>query len=486
VSVEVSQEVDKYFAEEANKDGYRRLLDRIERLCKDIKRDLGEEIVRAVYSRKDKQDGNPFKTPAKIAKALTEKRRNDPDTPITSIEDIIGLTLVVYYPDQVHLVRDRIAHRVAADPTLHMERHKDVVRNGYHGHHITLQSNDSADADMKCEVQIKTMMHDAWSAKMHDLNYKPHGHTDLRLSAMMSVFGDALESIEQQSVLLRTLIHERWNAEVGRRKAVGHSLFGHLRNITDGFSKDADEIYRVIHKASVEGPPGNPPWSTISPRVVAHGRKSAREGAWLALCLAKVSNDPEHAALAARRVNEFVNQVRIRGPVENLDGRDFWSVALGLSACGNLNGAIEVSDYVLEYLTWLPAEDITMVRFNQANFLVERAVFEPIGADGDGLRRRVDDLLAACAEVEQDDPSAFHDLRGMLAIALATEAEAVRDAIVLIERGLTEAREIDRDIANVYHELHIRLAWRRLLELEALSPAQPVPPILPAPHAVAG
>ena len=86
-----------------------------------------------------------------------------------------------------------------------------------------------------------------------------------------------------------------------------------------------------------------------------------------------MSGDPEHTALATRRVNEFVNQMRARGSSDKLDGRDFWSVALGLSACDKLNGAIEVSDYVLKHLTWLPVEDFTMVRFNLANSLVERA-----------------------------------------------------------------------------------------------------------------
>lgn len=86
-------------------------------------------------------------------------------------------------------------------------------------------------------------------------------------------------------------------------------------------------------------------------------------------------------------------------------------------------------------------------------------MFEPIGADGPGLRHRVEELLAACADIERDDPSAFHDVRGMLEVAVATEADYVRSAITLIERGLTDAREIDRDIARVYYELHIHLAW---------------------------
>ncbi len=69
----------------------------------------------------------------------------------------------------------------------------------------------------------------------------------------------------------------------------------------------------------------------------------------------------------------------------------------------------------------------------------------------------------------------------MLEVAVATEPGAVRGAIILIERGVVEARAADKEIAGPYYELHIRLAWRRLLELEAEAPAQPVPLHLPAP-----
>lgn len=92
-----------------------------------------------------------------------------------------------------------------------------VSKDGYHAHHMVFLSDEAKHADLHCEVQVKTMLHDAWAAKTHDLNYKPQGQTDKRLSRMMQVFGDALEFIEVQSELLRHLIHERWNTEVERR-----------------------------------------------------------------------------------------------------------------------------------------------------------------------------------------------------------------------------------------------------------------------------
>jgi hypothetical protein len=312
--------------------------------------------------------------------------------------DIIGLTVVVYYPDQIEIVvREVRAHQGLF---LGVEKDAPVTRNGYHAHHIVVQSNDPAHADLRCEVQVKTMMHDARAAKMHDLNYKPQGYTDKRLSAMMGVFGDALQSIEKQSELLRNLIHERWNAEVGRRRAARRTLFSQLPVIRSrkAFSDEANKIYRDIQ-----------------------------------------------------------------------------------SACGSLEGAISTSNYILAHIA-LPAEDRAMVQFNLANFLVEEAAFDPMLPDTAARRARIEALMRDCAHIEVEDPSAFHDLRGMLELAPSADAAAVRRAVDQIRLGLDTAIAEDQDIALMYFELHSRLAWRRLLELEAETVAEPLPPALPPPE----
>jgi ppGpp synthetase/RelA/SpoT-type nucleotidyltranferase len=477
VSVEIQRQVELHFGDVQNKTAYLAFLKQMETLCHDVKRELGADVVRTVYSRKDKQEnGEALKAYAKIAKALTAKRIDDPAAPIFEVDDIIGLTVVVLYPDQIELVRARLLEH----PGIYVDIMKDepVVKNGYHAHHIVVRSGDAVHADRRCEVQIKTMMHDAWAAKMHDLNYKPHGYTDRRLATMMGVFGDALQSIEKQSVLLRTLIHERWNAEVRRRLGAQRALFSRLEWIRDAFSPEANAIYQTVRAAANLTTSTPPDWHDIAARVVAH-RQSLRERAWLALFLADGSRRPVHAAAALQRVNEFLviaGEQISRGEV---DGQEIWPLPLALSACGDLDGAIAISDYILMHITQLPSEDRDLVHFNLANFLVEQAVFEPVDPDTSSLRSRVEGALAECKYIENEDPSAFHDLRGMLEVALSPDAAVVRDAIKLIERGLNEAKPEYKEIATIYFELHSRLAWRRLLELEAKTADAPPPPNLP-------
>ncbi|HEY2133533.1 MAG TPA: hypothetical protein VGH36_11230, partial [Acetobacteraceae bacterium] len=217
--------------------------------------------------------------------------------------------------------------------------------------------------------------------------------------------------------------------------------------------------------------------------IVVHGRRSSREGAWLALCLAAVADRPNHFAMAVQRVNQVLGEANALLASSELDGQEIWCLPLALSACGSLDGAIASSEYILDHVT-LSAEDRTMVQFNLANFLVEEAVFDPLLPDAAGRRARIQRLMADCAHIEAEDPSAFHDLRGMLEVALSSDPAVVRRAIDQIRLGLEEAPAADQEIARIYFELHSRLAWRRLLELEGETAADPLPPALPHPNPV--
>ena len=68
----------------------------------------------------------------------------------------------------------------------------------------------------------------------------------------------------------------------------------------------------------------------------------------------------------------------------------------------------------------------------------------------------------------------------MLEVALSSDVAVVRKALDQIQLGLTTAAPEDHEIAHIYFELHSRLAWRRLLELEAETAADPLPPALPS------
>jgi ppGpp synthetase/RelA/SpoT-type nucleotidyltranferase len=476
VSITIQREVDDYFANPRKVAAYKTLHAKVRSISEAVAAALGPNVVRAVYGRDDKQGGDLFKSRRKIARALAAKRAANAAARILAVDDIIGLTAVVYYPDEIELFRKALLAQVAASFSVCKDR--SVVAHGYHAHHIVLQSNEAEHADLCCEIQVKTMMHDSWAAKMHDLNYKPLGHTDRRLADMMEILGDALQSVERQSQILRNLIHERWNAEVQRRRGARRSLFTLIpgEEWQSALAPAAREVYAAIRDASLL--PDKPDWSGLEKRVIVAARQSAHDGMWLSLCLAAVSGDADHATLATDKVGLYLDGLAERQRPGGGVSSALWCLPLALSACGYLDGAIDVSERICG-LAGVSGEEMAMVKFNLANFLVEQAIFEPIQTDFSSLREKLDALLADCAHIESKDPSAFYDLRGMMCVALSANPDEVRKGIDLIAAGMQDVPAGMQDVARVYFELHSRLAWRRLLELEAATGFSPPNVVLP-------
>jgi dsDNA-binding SOS-regulon protein len=96
MTVDIQREVERYFSDSANANAYRALLDDMLEFCEGLKHTLGSAVVRAVYSRRDKQGVESLKAFPKIGKALAAKRADNPSAPVTAVEDIIGLTIVVH------------------------------------------------------------------------------------------------------------------------------------------------------------------------------------------------------------------------------------------------------------------------------------------------------------------------------------------------------------------------------------------------------
>jgi ppGpp synthetase/RelA/SpoT-type nucleotidyltranferase len=99
---------------------------------------------------------------------------------------------------------------------------------GYRGYHYALQlagalldSNDDL-ASLRCEVQIKTMLEEAWDAKTHELSYRREEDIDPDLLLRMKQLSDALQLLDQQSEAVKIEIarqqrQQRARVEAGAR-----------------------------------------------------------------------------------------------------------------------------------------------------------------------------------------------------------------------------------------------------------------------------
>jgi hypothetical protein len=167
--------------------------------------------------------------------------------------DIIGATIAVVYPSDIKVVRQIIDEQICATKfkshsntlatTEQAAFFGDAKQNGgYYAHHYQLEIDYNLMRpqlmNARCELQIKTVLHDAWGAKTHDLTYKRAGALDKRLTRQAEVLGDVLAGIDQQSELLRYIIEGRWALDDRKSKSAKGDLLKRTLEYGDPIRQD--------------------------------------------------------------------------------------------------------------------------------------------------------------------------------------------------------------------------------------------------------
>lgn len=231
---------------------YQNLLNKIEELLSDYRSSpAGKAVVYNIYSRKQKEDDDIFKEVWKIREKVNLYRlgtlpsdecaeRTDTisrNYKIDYLPDIVALTVVVLYSSDIKHVREIIDRKIDEKVLISYVNTKKKKKKsseafygenkcdgGYYAHHYTLGHTYRMLEGLRCELQIKTALHDVLGAKSHDLTYKPQGVIDKRMKRQIEILGDSIQAIEQQSELLKDLIQQRWVIEQKRQRAASLQL----------------------------------------------------------------------------------------------------------------------------------------------------------------------------------------------------------------------------------------------------------------------
>jgi ppGpp synthetase/RelA/SpoT-type nucleotidyltranferase len=236
---------------------YKKLLADVRAVFREVDEDArAKNKIKEVYGRADKQNGEDFKSVVKIAQKLAFWRIDSPNTQVKDIHDVVGMTVVVYYADYIPQLIE-IALPMLADRRLYPtdsgrqnpSYHRDF---GYHATHLIIVSRHFSHQDLQVEVQFKTMLHDAWGAKTHDLTYKPKGLVNPKIKRLMESLGDSLQAIEVQSENLRDMIAEQSSMDADRRRLIITQMAeGMHRRLTLGSALGASQIFEKI-KSNME------------------------------------------------------------------------------------------------------------------------------------------------------------------------------------------------------------------------------------------
>lgn len=482
---------------------YNSLLFAVKSTCQKVE-GLERQSVKGTYSRGEKQKNkSELKETWKLPKKLLKLRQNQKKSAAKKkanksigwkdLPDVIGVTVVVYYPDQIKTILTRVIDELLPQK-IHLDAQiEEKTEFGYHAYHAVVVSKSGPHVGLRCEVQCKTMLHDSWATKMHDLTYKPMGYLEPRLELLMQAFGDTLERVERQSQAIRDMIIEKWNAEAERRRLAHALLFPSLDRTMErsDLSADAKKLRAFIEEqrttvtqaASAE----DGIVEKIRGKIDSLCTKNLEEGWVLAALIASFRPKPDLVAYLDQHAEAWLEEVaeRVRTGRET-KSESAETVPLAYISAGNLDLAIDCYVKMLAAPKRYNLDDqaIRHCKYNYANALIERHYYEPDeNRDGpiEKLRRDISTLLKA-AKQDRVAPkrarrreaeltaASTDDTAGFMQIALGTRPEEVNAGIDLCNQARLVARKHGLGLGEQYCDLHLRLGWRKLMELEARKP----------------
>ncbi len=212
---------------------------------------LEGQPVYKIYGRDEKQGGDAIKHLRKIRLKFNDyyQRAGESQGSLWAVPDIIGFTVVVHYPTDISSIC-RVVDRLiengsllngstgtvgvtssAAFDVIKTRFGRPIVSDGYFACHYNLRIKNVNIHRPLCEIQIKTILHDAWGAKTHDLTYKPSGKISEDLVGSFNLLGDTLAKIDQQSDLVRQSIERSSAPREFKKKLVRLATIEHAAEV---------------------------------------------------------------------------------------------------------------------------------------------------------------------------------------------------------------------------------------------------------------
>jgi ppGpp synthetase/RelA/SpoT-type nucleotidyltranferase len=137
----------------------------------------------------------------KTSESLTEKiKRKFYKNPLRKITDIAGVRIVCYYESDIHYIIEIIKRSFTVHEDIDNTKNLGVDKMGYHGSHfvISLGSRYSGARydrilNLKCEIQVRTVLQDAWALISHHLVYKEESSIPTRVKRDLNNVASLLE-----------------------------------------------------------------------------------------------------------------------------------------------------------------------------------------------------------------------------------------------------------------------------------------------------
>jgi ppGpp synthetase/RelA/SpoT-type nucleotidyltranferase len=439
------------------------------RVLKDLLADyaLSEEgrvVVYSIYSRGFKQrGGSEFKEvwqiKWKVNHRRTQRRRS---AAIQDIGDIIGLTVVCNYPSQVALAESYL-DRCRGAGILSIRDRETKREKGYRARHLTVGLCDRQYRGVWCEVQIKTVLHDAWTRWNHDLTYKPRGSLPRDIDDRMDQISGTLTVAESYTEQLKDGIETNWRLERKAKDAARLAMIDIVSSqigVQPPKTKRSHEYVSIVVELRDNPKPyragvlGDPPVAPMLARI----DRLARQGydvksCWAIIMLAALRDDDDLDYVALDYIDRWVNAARAHDDRTNA----LRTKAFALFVFNHLPAAADAAELELE--VWERGSDrqeIAASRANVAAYLAE------VGHER--MEERARELVEKVIEYRgrENLPPDELDTVGLVKIVFGKTKGEIQDGIRLCKEAVEAYEEPDNLTAKAFFELRKSLAKERL------------------------
>lgn len=141
---------------------------------------------------------------AKTIESFTEKCEDEKySNPETEITDLAGVRIIVYLDSDVGKICDIVEREFTIDKINSLDKSKELKHNqiGYRSVHYIISldsrrasiSENRRFAELKCEVQIRTLLQHAWAEIEHDRGYKFKGELPIDIKRPFFLIAGMLE-----------------------------------------------------------------------------------------------------------------------------------------------------------------------------------------------------------------------------------------------------------------------------------------------------
>ena len=413
-----------------------------------------ERLIRFVYPRFDVKSLKSVID--KIRRNRKKQKEGKRPYDFDDIEDLVGIKVISPYRSSAEEVIKWMfnqSNHFTVEPTSIEDAWTYDEKYGYRGWHFIAKPivSNPALIGIKCEIQVKTMLQEAWDAQTHDISYKKEELIDNDLLDHIKYQSDTLEALDKQSEIIRQLI-QRVEEEEREHKIAAAAAYLSKSTELLRYLRDRYHIELQLHNLE------DCPLSTDTLKKVddALGHYRGEKGLdrhliRFATLIALCQRDAEREEIAISLAQDFINDNPEEPDAEDATAGVYW-------ALNRFDGAIRHGEKAIDK-AGLYDQDPTQYKVNFCYWV----------ADAVRARKDVDEelkkyILSLCEKFSQEYPNntGHLDTAAFVKIVLGTTIEEIENGLKLLREAWENEKQSN---LFAFYKCHERLAFLNIAKL---------------------